>query len=105
MSHVASHDRQRPTLTLGVLSLSALSYILLQSMVLPALPAIGKALNTCQSTVAWVLTAYLISASVATPVLGRLGDMFGKKRVLLIVLAVADRGLGGRGADVDRSPS
>ena len=87
MSHAASHDRQRPTLTLGVLSLSALSYILLQSMVLPALPAIGKALNTSQSTVAWVLTAYLISASVATPVLGRLGDMFGKKRVLLIVLA------------------
>ena len=56
-------------------------------MVLPALPEIGKALNTSQSTVAWVLTAYLISASVATPVLGRLGDMHGKKRVLLFVLA------------------
>ena len=69
-----------------MLSLSALAYILLQSMVLPALPEIGKALNTSQSTVAWVLTAYLISASVATPVLGRLGDMHGKKRVLLFVL-------------------
>jgi EmrB/QacA subfamily drug resistance transporter len=87
MSHAESHDRQHPTLTLGILSLSALSYILLQSMVLPALPEIGRALHTSQSTVAWVLTAYLISASVATPVLGRLGDMFGKKRVLLIVLA------------------
>ena len=65
-----------------MLSLSALAYILLQSMVLPALPEIGQALHTSQSTVAWVLTAYLISASVATPVLGRLGDMFGKKRVL-----------------------
>lgn len=87
MSHAESHDRQHPTLTLGVLSLSALAYVLLQSMVLPALPEIGRALHTSQSTVAWVLTAYLISASVATPVLGRLGDMFGKKRVLLIVLA------------------
>jgi EmrB/QacA subfamily drug resistance transporter len=87
MSHTESHDRQHPTLTLGVLSLSALAYILLQSMVLPALPEIGDALHTSQSTVAWVLTAYLISASVATPLLGRLGDMFGKKRVLLIVLA------------------
>lgn len=86
MSHAESHDRQHPTLTLAVLSLSALAYILLQSMVLPALPEIGQALHTSQSTVAWVLTAYLISASVATPVLGRLGDMFGKKRVLLIVL-------------------
>jgi MFS family permease len=56
-------------------------------MVLPALPEIGEALHTSQSTVAWVLTAYLISASVATPVLGRLGDMFGKKRVLVLVLA------------------
>jgi MFS family permease len=87
MSQTVSHDRQHPTLTLGVLSLSALAYILLQSMVLPALPEIGRALHTSQSTVAWVLTAYLISASVATPVLGRLGDMFGKKRLLLIVLA------------------
>ena len=49
MSHTESHDRQHPTLTLGVLSLSALAYILLQSMVLPALPEIGKALHTSQS--------------------------------------------------------
>ena len=34
----------------------------------------------------WVLTAFLLSASVATPILGRLGDMFGKKRVLVIAL-------------------
>jgi EmrB/QacA subfamily drug resistance transporter len=88
MSHPETHDRQHPTLTLGVLSLSALAYILLQSMVLPALPEIGRALHTSQSTVAWVLTAYLVSASVATPVLGRLGDMFGKKKVLLVVLAL-----------------
>jgi EmrB/QacA subfamily drug resistance transporter len=88
MSHRESHDRQHPTLTLGVLSLSALAYILLQSMVLPALPEIGHALHTSQTTVAWVLTAYLVSASVATPVLGRLGDMFGKKKVLLLVLAM-----------------
>jgi EmrB/QacA subfamily drug resistance transporter len=88
MSQPESHDRQHPTLTLGVLSLSALAYILLQSMVLPALPEIGRALHTSQTTVAWVLTAYLVSASVATPVLGRLGDMFGKKKVLLVVLAM-----------------
>jgi EmrB/QacA subfamily drug resistance transporter len=88
MSDHEAHARQHPSLTLGVLSLSAFGYILLQSMVLPALPEIGKALHTSQSTVAWVLTAYLVSASVATPVLGRLGDMFGKKKVLVIVLVV-----------------
>jgi EmrB/QacA subfamily drug resistance transporter len=89
MSASEVHDeRQRPGLTLAVLALSALGYILLQSMVLPALPEIGRDLHTSQSSAAWVLTAYLISASVATPVLGRLGDMFGKKRVLLAVLAL-----------------
>ena len=87
MPDAPSVDRQRPGLTLGVLALSALAYILLQSMVLPALPEIGRALHTTQSTVAWILTAYLVSASVATPVLGRLGDMFGKRRVLVAVLA------------------
>src|ERR1700759_2513483 len=89
MSAAQAHDvRQRPGLTLTVLAISATGYILLQSMVLPALPALGRDLHTSQSSAAWVLTAYLISASVATPVLGRLGDMFGKKKVLLVVLAL-----------------
>jgi EmrB/QacA subfamily drug resistance transporter len=88
MSEPEVHARQHPSLTLAVLSLSALAYVLLQSMVLPALPEFEHELRTSQSTVAWVLTAYLISASIATPVLGRLGDMIGKKRVLLVVLAL-----------------
>ena len=78
--------RLRPGATLAVLSLAAMAYVLLQSMVVPALPEIGAKLHTSQSTVTWVLTAYLLSASVATPILGRLGDMFGKKRVLVGVL-------------------
>ncbi len=56
-------------------------------MVLPALPEIGEALHTSQSTVAWVLTAYLISASIATPCSGGSATCSGKQRVLLIVLA------------------
>jgi len=92
MSETGAHGRQHPTLTLAVLSISALGYILLQSMVLPALPEIAHQLRTSQDTVAWVLTAYLISASVATPVLGRLGDMIGKKKVLLVVLVLLTLG-------------
>ena len=87
MTHSPAVRTSRPTLTLSVLSLAALAYILLQSLVVPALPTIGRELHTTQSTVTWVLTAYLLSASVATPILGRLGDMFGKKRVLVAVLA------------------
>ena len=74
--------------TLAVLALAALSYALLQTMVAPALPEIQHELGASPSTVTWVLTVYLLSASVTTPVLGRLGDMFGKEHMLVAVLAL-----------------
>jgi EmrB/QacA subfamily drug resistance transporter len=83
----ADPERQHYGLTLGVLVLSALAYALSQTMVAPALPAIQEDLHTTTTTVTLVLTAYLLTASVATPIVGRLGDMFGKERMLLIVLA------------------
>jgi EmrB/QacA subfamily drug resistance transporter len=78
--------RQHFNLTLAVLALGGVSFALLQSLVAPALPNIQHALHTNESTVSWVLTGYLLSASVATPIIGRLGDMFGKERVMVIVL-------------------
>jgi EmrB/QacA subfamily drug resistance transporter len=57
-------------------------------MVAPALPAIQKDLHTTTTGVTWVLTIYLLTASIATPVLGRLGDMFGKERMLVAVLVM-----------------
>jgi EmrB/QacA subfamily drug resistance transporter len=81
-------ERQRPAITLAVLSIAGLSFALLQSMVAPALPDIQHTLNTSESSVAWILTAYLLSASVATPIIGRLGDVHGKEKSMLVVLAV-----------------
>ena len=78
--------RQHYNVTLGVLALSALSYALLQTMVAPALPEIQHELGASPATVTWVLTVYLLSASITTPILGRLGDMFGKERMLFAVL-------------------
>jgi EmrB/QacA subfamily drug resistance transporter len=80
--------RQHYNVTLAVLALAALSYALLQTMVAPALPEIQHELGATPATVTWVLTVYLLSASVCTPILGRLGDMFGKERVLFAVLIV-----------------
>jgi EmrB/QacA subfamily drug resistance transporter len=80
--------RQSYNLTLGVLVLSALAFALTQTMVAPALPAIQKELGTSATEVTWVLTVFLLTASIATPIIGRLGDMFGKERVLLVVLGV-----------------
>ncbi|WP_037409914.1 MFS transporter [Candidatus Solirubrobacter pratensis] len=81
-------QRTNPNLTLAVLALGGVAYALLQSLVAPALPEMQRALHTSESAISWVLTGYLLSASVATPVIGRLGDMFGKERMLAVILVV-----------------
>ena len=73
--------------TFAVLLVGVAAYALLQSLVLPVLPTIQHSLHTSQSAVTWVLTAYLLSASVFTPILGRVGDMVGKKRIFVVALA------------------
>ena len=83
-------DGHRPHSTAIVLylSLGGLSFAVLQSLVAPALSTIGRDLDASTSATSWVLTAYLLSAAVLTPVLGRLGDMVGKRRVLIVVLVL-----------------
>ncbi|MDO9408310.1 MFS transporter [Patulibacter sp.] len=83
-----SAPSRTPSVTLAVLAVSGVAFALLQSLVAPALPDIQTELDTSAASVAWVLTGYLLSASVATPIVGRLGDMFGKARVLLVVLVI-----------------
>jgi EmrB/QacA subfamily drug resistance transporter len=77
----------RPGLILAVLALGGSAYALLQSLVVPALPVLRHDLHTSTSGVAWVFTSYLLAASVVTPIAGRLGDMFGKKRALVVTLS------------------
>ena len=84
----ADVHRARYQLTFVVLALGVGTFSLLQSLVSPVLALLQHSLHTSQNTVTWVLTAYLLSASVCTPILGRVGDMIGKKKVLVAVLAV-----------------
>ena len=81
-------DRQSYGLTLAVLVIAALAFALQQTMVAPALPAIQEDLGTSSTTVTFVLTGFLLTASVSTPIFGRLGDMFGKERMLVICLSL-----------------
>src|SRR3954447_11127683 len=81
-------ERQHYQITFALLAAAAVTYALLQSLVAPALPDIQRALDTSVNSVAWILTAYLLSASIATPLIGRLGDMYGKERLLVIVLGL-----------------
>ncbi|MFG2790956.1 MFS transporter [Streptomyces sp. NPDC048419] len=80
--------RKSTRLTFAVLATGAGVFAMLQSLIAPALPTVQHALHTSQSTATWVMTAYLLSASVFTPILGRVGDLIGKKRTLVAVLFV-----------------
>jgi MFS family permease len=65
---------------------------LLQSLITPVLPQLQQDLQTTQSLVTWVVTVFLLSASVFTPVLGGLGDRYGKDRMLVLALAALAAG-------------
>lgn len=70
----------------AVLLLGIAAYGLLQSLVVPVFSLLIPALHTTQSTATWLMTGYLLSASVATPILGRIGDKVGKERMLVVTL-------------------
>ncbi|WP_197038165.1 MULTISPECIES: MFS transporter [Actinomycetes] len=84
--------RARHQVTFAVLTVGVAAVALLQSLVMPVLPTIEVQLGTNQTNVTWVLTTYLLSASIFTPIMGRLGDMHGKKRIFVIALVALAAG-------------
>ena len=78
--------RRRYRSTFTVLTVAVAAFALLQSLVIPVLGELQRELDTDQATITWVLTAYLLSASICTPLIGRLGDVVGKKRMLVLTL-------------------
>src|SRR5215212_260939 len=82
----APHDRQHPTRTLLILGVAALAFALAQTTLIPALPEVMRTLDTAASGVTWTLTAYLVAAAASTPRVGRLGDICGKRRLLVVAL-------------------
>src|ERR1022692_1842662 len=84
--------RAHHQVTFAVLSAGVAAFALLQSLVIPVLTTVQHQLHTTQGTATWVLTAYLLSASIMTPILGRIGDMTGKKRVFVGTLVALAAG-------------
>ncbi len=75
-----------------MLSLGALVYAVLSSAVIPALPTIQRSLQASETGVTWLLTGFLLSASVGTAIIGKLGDMYGKQRLLVWTLVTLAAG-------------
>ena len=75
-------------LTLAGLVTAAMAFALMQTFLIPALPTLQADLHTTGTWVTWTVTIYLLTGSVATPIIGRLGDQHGKVRMMVIALAV-----------------
>jgi EmrB/QacA subfamily drug resistance transporter len=78
--------RRHYNVTLAALTYAGCAYALLQTMVVPALPSLREDLHTTTTWVTWVLTGFMLVAAVATPLIGKLGDQYGKARLLVLCL-------------------
>ncbi|HYA54846.1 MAG TPA: MFS transporter, partial [Thermoplasmata archaeon] len=91
----ASALGSHPGRILGVLAVAALLVNFIETMLVPALPKLASFFdNAPYTTVAWVLSAYLVVGVCTTPVFAKLGDLYGKRRMLAIVLGVYSLAVG-----------
>jgi EmrB/QacA subfamily drug resistance transporter len=81
---------------LALLTTAGIAFALMQTLVIPALPFFQREFGATANGVTWIATGFLLSSSVLTPLLGKLGDAYGKKRMLVLALTVF--GLGSLGA-------
>ncbi|MFI6248861.1 MFS transporter [Streptomyces sp. NPDC051016] len=78
----------RVNVVVAVLAFGGIVVSLMQTLVIPIVPELPKLLDASASNAAWAVTATLLAAAVATPVMGRLGDMYGKRLMLLTSLVM-----------------
>lgn len=74
--------------TLGILSCIATMVMYAETMLIPAIPDLISHFHVSYTMSSWVLTAYLVSGAVMTPIAGKLSDIYGKKKILLIVMLI-----------------
>ncbi|EFL21318.1 membrane transporter [Streptomyces himastatinicus ATCC 53653] len=78
----------RTNAVVAVLAFAGIVVSLMQTLVIPLIPELPTLLHASAADTTWAITATLLAAAVATPVIGRLGDMYGKRRMLLISLGL-----------------
>lgn len=87
MSDTTTSPSARPRIIIATLALAGIVAALMQTLVVPLIGDLPTILGTSASSTTWVITVTLLSAAIATPVAGRLGDMYGKKRLILACTA------------------
>ncbi|MEN3121523.1 MFS transporter [Janibacter terrae] len=79
-------------LVIAVLALCGTVVSLQQTMVLPLVPELPALIGTSTGNASWMVTATLVAGAVATPVISRMADMYGKRRMILVTLAIVALG-------------
>ena len=72
----------------AVLALCGTVVSLQQTMVLPLVPDLPDLIGTTPGNASWIVTATLVAGAVSTPVISRMADMYGKRRMILLTLAI-----------------
>ena len=83
--------------TLGILSSTLLVVFFSETMLLPAIPEIMQDFSISYGTAAWIFSSYLIVAAVMTPIAGKMSDLYGKKKILLVLLTIYTVGIAAGG--------
>jgi predicted MFS family arabinose efflux permease len=83
-----SPGRRRAALVVTVLGMSAVAGSLVQTVVAPLLPRFPHLLHVSPAQAAWLVTITLLTAAISTPLLARLGDLYGRRRLLMVALAL-----------------
>jgi MFS family permease len=76
-------------LVLSALFASGLIYTVLVTLVVPAVHILATGIHGSESDATWILTSFVLSGAVATPIAGRLGDMYGRKRALVTLISIS----------------
>ena len=75
-------------MSLAILGSALLIAMYGETMLLPAIPDIIKEFNISYNTSSWILSAYLIAGAVSTPVAGKLSDIYGRKKMVMIIMII-----------------
>ncbi|HUR08382.1 MAG TPA: MFS transporter [Nonomuraea sp.] len=87
-AHARTSGPPQANTVVVVLALAGIVVSLMQTLVIPLIPQLPRLLSAPASDTTWAITATLLAGAVATPTVGRLGDMYGKRRMLLISLVL-----------------
>ncbi|MDX3578263.1 MULTISPECIES: MFS transporter [unclassified Streptomyces] len=90
MTHTTTDRPTRETsgAVVPVLAFAGIVVAVMQTLLVPVIKDLPQLLGTSPGNATWVLTSTLLSGAVATPIMGRLGDLYGKRRLLIASLAV-----------------